>query len=220
MLNALSSRDPIPRVIVRYNDSPLSKFFSVYSLDKALLTQLSQVVLDCGFGEIGPVVGHISEEYFPSEGQTCIYEKGENTLFATLFSHVSPAGSDRENTAEIYSPGRLWIKWVDFGHMYPVQGKLYVPSPSKHLLRGASQAKSASEKAPHGDQPVRRTPRNRMHKNALHGLKTAALTVRRDLSHANAPNPTKNWRAGVRVTASNSSQTTLGEGHLRPDQDH
>jgi|GEM_PF-2156039 hypothetical protein len=59
-----------------------------------------------------------------------------------------------------------------------------------------------------------------MHENALHGLKTAALTVRRDLSHANAPNPTKNWRVDVRDTASHSSQTTLGEGHLRPEQDH
>ena len=54
----------------------------------------------------------------------------------------------------------------------------------------------------------------------LRGLETPVTTVDGgDLSHADAPTLlAENWRAGVRVTASNSSRDSPGEGHLRPDE--
>jgi len=58
-----------------------------------------------------------------------------------------------------------------------------------------------------------------MQANDLRGLESPATAVNRDLSHADALPRTKVRGAGARVTASSSSQTTLGEGHLRPEPD-
>ena len=52
------------------------------------------------------------------------------------------------------------------------------------------------------------------------GLESPALTVGSILPHVDAPQLSKVQGVDVRDTASHSSQTTLGEGHLRPDQDH
>ncbi len=90
------------------------------------------------------------------------------------------------------------------------------------ITRGAVEAESASQNvAPHGLGPVRRFPPRHTMTNARRGLETPALTVSRDLSHADAPQLfQEDEGAGVRVTASHSSQITLGEGHLQFAQDH
>jgi hypothetical protein len=54
----------------------------------------------------------------------------------------------------------------------------------------------------------------------LRGLETPVTTVNGgDLSHADALSPGRVPGDGARVTASNSSRDTPGEGHLRPARD-
>lgn len=57
--------------------------------------------------------------------------------------------------------------------------------------------------------------RTLMQSNPMRGLEPPAPTVARDLTHADAPQPTKTEGVGVRVTAQHSLQSTPGEGHLQ-----
>lgn len=74
-----------------------------------------------------------------------------------------------------------------------------------------------------GRVDARSTPRKvgtAMRRHGLRGLESPATTVEGgDLARVDAQNPGRNRGVDARVTASNSSRDSPGEGHLRPDRD-